>query len=93
MKDSLDKILLAAAGIMLAVTLAAVALAAGARAFGDNAGGAGDAPLLALAAGVAVASAARGIRRARAASGGAASRRAVAARGGRLGSLVRHPGW
>lgn len=90
MKDLLNKILMAAAGVMLAVTFAAVALVAGRGAMGEANGVAVDAPLLALVAGVLAAGVARGIRSARASAGGA-SRRAVVARGRRFGSLVgRH---
>ena len=92
MKDWLNRILMAAAGVTLAVTFAAVALAAGGGALPGGAGGGSvDAPLLAMVAGVLAAGVARGIRTARATSGGA-SRRAVAARGRRFGSLVIGPG-
>ena len=91
MKDLLNRTLMAAAGVMLAVTFAAVALAPGGGALGGAAGGSVDAPLLAIVAGVLAAGGARGIRSARAAAGGAATQRAVAARGRGLGSLVsRH---
>jgi hypothetical protein len=92
MKDLLNKILMAAAGVTLAVTFAAVALAAGRGALGAADGVAVDAPLLALIAGVLTAGVARGIRSARAAAGGAASsRRAAVTRGRRFGSLVKQP--
>lgn len=92
MKDLFNRILTAAAGVMLAVTFTAVALAAGGGVLGEAAEGSVDAPLLALVAGVLAAGVARGIRTARAAAGGAASqRRAVRARGRGIGSLVsRH---
>ena len=91
MKDLLNKILMAAAGVMLAVTFAAVALVAGRDALGEAGRGSVDAPLLAIVAGVLAAGVARGIRSARAAAGGASHRRAVAARVRRFGSLVgRH---
>jgi hypothetical protein len=76
MKDLLNKILVAAAGVLLAITLAAVALAAGGGALSEAARGSVDAPLLALVAGVLAAGVARGIRSARAAAGGATARRA-----------------
>ena len=92
MKDLLNRILMAAAGVMLAVTFAAVALVAGGGAMGSAGGGSVDAPLLALVAGVLAAGVARGIRSARAAAhGGASQRRASVARGCRLRSLVKHP--
>jgi hypothetical protein len=89
MKDLLNKILLAAAGLVLAVTFAAVALAAGGGAMVNAGEGSVDAPLLALVAGVLAAGVARGIRTARAA---ASDRRAAHAHGRRrFGSLVsRH---
>ena len=88
MKDLLNKILMAAAGVMLAVTFAAVALVAGGGAMGK---GSVDAPLLAIVAGVLAAGVARGIRSARAAAGGSSHRRGVISRGRRFGSLVsRH---
>lgn len=92
MKDLLNRILMAAAGVTLAVTFAAVALAAGVRGLGEAAGGSVDAPLLAVVAGVLAAGVARGIRTARGAAGGTSSRRgAVRARGRHVGSLVgRH---
>ena len=90
MKDLLNKILMAAAGVMLAVTFAAVALVAGGEAFGTAGRGSVDAPLLALVAGVLAAGVARGIRSARAASV-ASKPRAYVARGRKVGSLVgRH---
>ena len=91
MKDLLNRILMAAAGVMLAVTFAAVALVAGGEAMGSAGGGSVDAPLLALVAGVLAAGVARGIRSARAAAGGASRPRASVGRGRRFGSLVsRH---
>lgn len=91
MKDLLNRILMAAAGVTLAVTFAAVALVAGRDALGETGGGSVDAPLLAIVAGVLAAGVARGIRSARAAAGGGAGRRVVATRGRRFGSLVsRH---
>ncbi|HLL77584.1 MAG TPA: hypothetical protein VK421_20170 [Pyrinomonadaceae bacterium] len=93
MKDLLNRILTAAAGAMLAVTFAAVALAAGRGALGEAGGGSVDAPLLAIVAGVLAAGVARGIRTARvAAGGGTASRRVLVTRCRKVGSLVRHPG-
>ena len=93
MKDLLNRILMAAAGVMLAVTFAAVALVAGGEAMGSAGSGSADAPLLALVAGVLAAGVARGIRSARgAAGGGAKSSRAALTRGRRFWSLVRHPG-
>ena len=90
MKDLLNKILMAAAGVMLAVTFAAVALVAGRGAMGEAGGVSVDAPLLALVAGVLAAGVARGIRAARAASG-VTQRRATVSRGRKVGSLVsRH---
>ena len=90
MKDLLNRILMAAAGVMLAVTFAAVALVAGGGAFGTAGKGSVDAPLLALVAGVLAVGVARGIRAARAASGALRSR-AFVARGRRVGSLIgRH---
>lgn len=90
MKDLLNRTLMAAAGVMLAVTFAAVALVAGGGAFSAG-GGSVDAPLLALVAGVLAAGVARGIRSARAAAGGASHRRGIITRGRRFGSLVsRH---
>ena len=91
MKDLLNRIMMAAAGVMLAVTFAAVALVAGGEAFGSAGNGSVDAPLLALIAGVLAAGVARGIRSARAAAGGAARSRAVAAPGRKVWSLVKHP--
>lgn len=92
MKDLLNRILMAVAGVMLAVTFAAVALVAGGGAMGSAGRVAVDAPLLALVAGVLAAGVARGIRAARAAANGAAARpHALVARGRRVGSLVsRH---
>jgi len=91
MKDLLNKILMAAAGVMLAVTFAAVALVAGRDALGEAGRGSVDAPLLAIVAGVLAAGVARGIRSARAAAGGSSHRRGVISRGRRFGSLVsRH---
>ena len=90
MKDLLNRILMAAAGVMLAVTFAAVALVAGGEAFGTAGSGSVDAPLLALVAGVLAAGVARGIRSARAASE-ASKPRVFVARGRKVGSLVgRH---
>lgn len=90
MKDLLNRIMMAAAGVMLAVTFAAVALVAGGEAMGSAGNGSVDAPLLALVAGLLAAGVARGIRTARAA-GGAAKPRAFVARGRKVGSLVsRH---
>ena len=91
MKDLFNRILVAAAGLTLAVTFAAVALAAGARGLGETAGGSADAPLLAIVAGVLAAGVARGIRTASAAAGGSSRRGAVRARSRHVGSLVgRH---
>jgi high-affinity Fe2+/Pb2+ permease len=91
MKDLLNKILMAAAGAMLAATFAAVALVAGGGATGSADRVAFDAPLLALVAGVLAAGVARGIRSARAAAGAPSHRRRTNARGRRFGSLVsRH---
>ena len=91
MKDLLNRILMAAAGVMLAVTFTAVALAAGGGVLGEAAEGSVDAPLLALVAGVLAAGVARGIRAARGAAGASSHRRANSARARRFGSLVsRH---
>jgi hypothetical protein len=92
MKDLLNRILTAAAGLMLAVTFAAVALVAGRGALDETGGGSVDAPLLAMVAGVLAAGVARGIRTARASAGGTASKpRASLARGRKVGSLLsRH---
>ena len=93
MKDLLNKILTAAAGVTLAAAFAAVALVACGGAVGAAGGVAVDAPLLAMVAGVLAAGVARGIRTARASAGGGASHRraATVARARLFGSLVgRH---
>ena len=91
MRDLLNRILTAAAGVMLAVTFAAVALVAGGGAMTKAEGVAVDAPLLALVAGVLAAGVARGIRAARQQHGAASHRRTAMWRGRRVGSLVgRH---
>lgn len=92
MKDLLNRITTVAAGLVLAVTFAAVALVAARGGLDEAAGVSADAPLLAILAGVLAAGVARGIRAARASAGGAASpRRATVTRGRRFGSLIsRH---